>query len=253
MAAATRHGDGQCRLPSTTPRWRSTTRARLQRGLALVLAAADLVGNDSDSDGDTLTVTAWAIRRTARSLVAGQIAFTPAPTTPARPPSPTRSGRPGRHEHRHGQRHRQPVNDAPVAVDDSFDSRRRQGPHDPRRAADLRGNDSDTGHGRDADGDGGGQADQRHGRAIGDGRDRFTPAANFNGTASFTYTISDGNGGTDTATVTVTVTPVNERRWRSTTASSIAEDSAVPTAAADRRWPTTADAGHGDDADGDRP
>ncbi|MFL5346249.1 MAG: Ig-like domain-containing protein, partial [Hyalangium sp.] len=38
----------------------------------------------------------------------------------------------------------------------------------------------------------------------------FTPAANFNGTTSFTYTISDGNGGSATATVTVTVTPVND-------------------------------------------
>ncbi|WP_461076647.1 Ig-like domain-containing protein [Spirosoma flavus] len=39
---------------------------------------------------------------------------------------------------------------------------------------------------------------------------RFTPAANFNGTATFTYTISDGNGGTATASVTITVTPVND-------------------------------------------
>lgn len=33
---------------------------------------------------------------------------------------------------------------------------------------------------------------------------RFTPTANFNGTASFAYTITDGNGGTAGATVTVT-------------------------------------------------
>jgi hypothetical protein len=38
----------------------------------------------------------------------------------------------------------------------------------------------------------------------------FTPTLNFNGTAGFSYTISDGNGGTDTATVSVTVTPVND-------------------------------------------
>jgi hypothetical protein len=37
-----------------------------------------------------------------------------------------------------------------------------------------------------------------------------TPAANFNGSDSFTYTISDGNGGTDTATVTITVTAKND-------------------------------------------
>jgi VCBS repeat-containing protein len=39
---------------------------------------------------------------------------------------------------------------------------------------------------------------------------RYVPAANANGADSFTYTISDGNGGTATATVTVTITPVND-------------------------------------------
>jgi outer membrane protein OmpA-like peptidoglycan-associated protein len=36
----------------------------------------------------------------------------------------------------------------------------------------------------------------------------FTPAADFNGTTTFSYQVSDGNGGSDTATVTVTVRPV---------------------------------------------
>lgn len=43
-----------------------------------------------------------------------------------------------------------------------------------------------------------------------DGTITYTPAANYNGTDSFTYTISDGHGGTATATVSVTVTPVND-------------------------------------------
>src|SRR5207245_9144959 len=38
----------------------------------------------------------------------------------------------------------------------------------------------------------------------------FTPAPDFNGTATISYTISDGNGGNASATVTVTVTPVND-------------------------------------------
>jgi hypothetical protein len=38
----------------------------------------------------------------------------------------------------------------------------------------------------------------------------YTPAANFNGSDSFTYTVSDGRGGTQTATVSVTVNPVND-------------------------------------------
>jgi large repetitive protein len=43
-----------------------------------------------------------------------------------------------------------------------------------------------------------------------DGTITFTPNPNFNGPAVITYTISDGRGGTATATVNVTVTPVND-------------------------------------------
>ncbi|QDU21945.1 Ig-like domain-containing protein [Urbifossiella limnaea] len=39
----------------------------------------------------------------------------------------------------------------------------------------------------------------------------YVPAADFNGTDTFTYTISDGNGGTAVGTVRVTVTAVNDR------------------------------------------
>ncbi len=42
-----------------------------------------------------------------------------------------------------------------------------------------------------------------------DGSVNYIPNANFNGTDTITYTISDGNGGTVTATVTVTVDAVN--------------------------------------------
>ena len=38
----------------------------------------------------------------------------------------------------------------------------------------------------------------------------FTPAANFNGTGSYTYTLSDGRGGTAPGNVSVTVTAVND-------------------------------------------
>ena len=43
-----------------------------------------------------------------------------------------------------------------------------------------------------------------------DGTLEFTPADNFNGPTTITYTITDGNGGTDTAVVDVTVNPVND-------------------------------------------
>ena len=38
-----------------------------------------------------------------------------------------------------------------------------------------------------------------------DGTIGYVPAANFNGTDSFSYTVGDGNGGSATATVNVTV------------------------------------------------
>ena len=38
----------------------------------------------------------------------------------------------------------------------------------------------------------------------------YTPAANFQGTETFTYTVSDGHGGTATGTATVTVTNTND-------------------------------------------
>src|SRR5207249_9618365 len=38
----------------------------------------------------------------------------------------------------------------------------------------------------------------------------YTPAANYNGSDTFSYTIGDGHGGTATATVSLTITAVND-------------------------------------------
>lgn len=54
----------------------------------------------------------------------------------------------------------------------------------------------------------------------------FTPAANYNGPASFTYTVSDGQGGTSTAMVNVNVAAVNDAPTNAAvTLAAIAEDS----------------------------
>jgi outer membrane protein OmpA-like peptidoglycan-associated protein len=58
---------------------------------------------------------------------------------------------------------------------------------------------------------------------------RFTPAAGFSGTTTFTYTVSDGNGGSDTAVVTVTVTPVNDPPTANDDSFAVLEDSAATT------------------------
>ncbi|WP_425617498.1 Ig-like domain-containing protein [Anatilimnocola sp. NA78] len=103
----------------------------------------------------------------------------------------------------------QPKNDAPVGVDDtatvSEDS--------TDNSIDVLANDTsgpDTNETRTVSavtqGSNGGTI------TIGPGGNsvRYTPAANFKGTETFTYTVRDNGGLTDTATVTVTVTDAND-------------------------------------------
>src|SRR6185312_11315708 len=56
---------------------------------------------------------------------------------------------------------------------------------------------------------------------------KYTPAANYNGSDSFTYTVSDSNGGTATGTVTVTITAVNDAPVANADAATVAEDGTV--------------------------
>ncbi|MDQ3704117.1 MAG: cadherin-like domain-containing protein, partial [Chloroflexota bacterium] len=102
------------------------------------------------------------------------------------------------------------VNDAPVAVNDSY-SVNEDGTLTKDAAAGALSNDTDV------DGDtltaakvtGSGPA---HGTLTlnANGSFTYTPNANYNGSDSFDYTVSDGKGGTDTGTVNLTVTAVND-------------------------------------------
>jgi len=96
------------------------------------------------------------------------------------------------------------VNDAPVANDDTATTN-----EDNAATISVLTNDTDV------DGDSlivSGVTQPTNGTAgINlDGTVTYTPNANFNGSDSFTYTISDGNGGTATANVNITVNPVND-------------------------------------------
>lgn len=55
----------------------------------------------------------------------------------------------------------------------------------------------------------------------------YTPAANWNGSDSFTYTIADKDGETDTATVTVTVAPANDAPENGNIVTETDEDTAL--------------------------
>jgi VCBS repeat-containing protein len=118
-----------------------------------------------------------------------------------------------------------PVNDAPLALDDSAST-------DEDAAVDVAvlGNDSDI--------DGGaltvtGASDGAHGTTTYDADSViYTPAPDFFGTDSFTYSVSDGNGGTDSATVTVTVSNVNDAPVANDDSASTDEDTPLVVSAA---------------------
>lgn len=91
-----------------------------------------------------------------------------------------------------------PVNDAPDAVNDSVATKFQTAVTVPVLANDT-----------DIDGDKltvtGASSPNGTVTVNADGTITFTPATGFSGAATITYTVSDGQGGTDTATVTVTV------------------------------------------------
>ena len=208
-----------------------------------VNAASGLLSNDTDVDGNTLTITQFTVSGVAGTFTAGSTAtipsvgtltinangsytFVPAVNYNGAVPVATYTVSDGNGGTDTGTLTIAvtPVNDAPVA-DDEVNST----PEDttltvPASAGVLVG---DT----DVDGDTlavsqftvAGVADTFTAgstatisgvgmlRINADGSYVFTPAANYNGAVPVaTYTVSDGNGGTDTGTLTLTVTPVND-------------------------------------------
>ncbi|MEW6429395.1 MAG: Ig-like domain-containing protein, partial [Thermodesulfobacteriota bacterium] len=119
-----------------------------------------------------------------------------------------------------------PVNDAPVAVNDSVVTAE----DTPVTTVNVLLNDTD------ADGDllsvSGADAVSANGGTVVnnlDGTFTYTPTANFNGGDTFTYTVADGNGGSATGTVTITVTPVNDAPVAVADTAATSEDTSVTT------------------------
>jgi hypothetical protein len=171
-------------------------------------AAATLTGNDTDAEGDTIAIT--AVHNGSNGTVVlngdGTVTFTPTANYfgPATFTYDVSDG--------HGGTDTATVNvdvepnTPPVANDDSLTAVE----DTPKTylASDLIGNDTD------ADGDPlhiSAVSNAQHGNVLlnGNGTVTFTPAADYNGAASFDYTVSDGLD-TDTATASVAVSAVND-------------------------------------------
>ena len=217
-----------------------------------ITVATDILGNDSDVDGDSLTVSAFDTTTAKGGGVTdngdGTWTYTPAHNFGNADDTFTYTVSDGNGGFDTGTVTISvaPVNDAPVAADDSG-STNEDVALPITVATDILGNDSDV------DGDsltvsafdtttakGGGVTDN------GDGTWTYTPAHNFgNADDTFTYTVSDGNGGFDTGTVTISVAPVNDAPVAADDSGSTNEDVALPITVA------TDILGNDSDVDGD--
>ena len=165
-----------------------------------------VLGNDSDPDGDALTVVEVSAptHGTARLTDTGEVVYTPEPDFHGTDSFTYLVGDGS------GLTARAavtvtvlPVNDPPLAVDDAADT-----PEDTPVTISVLGNDSDV------EGDALAVMEvsaPTHGTAAVDtGEVVYTPEPDFHGTDSFTYLVGDGSGLTAQAAVTVTVRPVND-------------------------------------------
>uniref|UniRef100_UPI001481E0D8 Ig-like domain-containing protein n=1 Tax=Vibrio harveyi TaxID=669 RepID=UPI001481E0D8 len=182
----------------------------------------DVLANDSDPENDTLTITAASVpaEQGTVTIVDGKLEFTPAENFNGDATiSYTISD---------GQLTDDatvavtvnPVNDAPVAVDDTVTT-----DEDTAVTIDVLANDSDPENDQLTITNASVPAEQGT-VAIVDGKLVFTPAENFNGDATISYTISDGEL-SDDATVAVTVNPANDAPVAVNDAVSTDEDTAV--------------------------
>jgi CshA-type fibril repeat protein len=182
----------------------------------------DALANDSDPDGDTLTVTsASATNGTVSVNPDGTIAYTPnANFSGTDTVTYTISDGRGGSDTSTVSITVNAVNDAPVAADDNVTTN-----EDTPRTINVLANDTDV----DGDSLTVDSASATNGSVTinPDGTLTYTPNADFNGVDTITYTISDGNGGTSTATATITVNAVNDNPVANDDTATVAEDGSV--------------------------
>ncbi|OQY22801.1 MAG: hypothetical protein B6I35_05225, partial [Anaerolineaceae bacterium 4572_32.2] len=186
----------------------------------------DVLANDSDSDGDSLTVN--SVTQPGHGTVTNNgddVVYTPDANYNGDDSfTYTVSDGAGGTDSATVSVTVNPVNDAPDAVDDTAETS-----EDTAVNIDVLANDSDPeGDSLTIDS----VTQPNHGTVTVtvtvNGDDVvYTPDANYNGDDSFTYTISDGAGGADSATVSVTVNPVNDAPDAVDDTAETSEDTAV--------------------------
>ena len=182
----------------------------------------DVLTNDTDPDGDPLTVFAVSVPPNGTVVINpdGTVTYTPNPNFEGADSFTydADDGQDGRSTGRVDVTVT-PVNDPPVAVDDNAST-----PEDTSVTIEVLLNDSDQ------DGDAltitAVSAAPNGTAVINVGTVIYTPNSDFNGADTFTYTISDGQASA-TATVTVDVTPVNDSPVALDDSYSVNEDSAL--------------------------
>ncbi|MBL8625624.1 MAG: tandem-95 repeat protein [Myxococcales bacterium] len=172
----------------------------------LAIAASALLANDTDPEGQTLTVTAVGNPTNGTvALAGGTVTFTPTANVSGAASFQYTVSDGAATDTGLVTVTITAVNDPPVAVDDA----RTTAEDTPLAitATSLTANDTDV--------DGGALTVTAVGNptngtvGLAGGTVTFTPTANVSGTASFEYTVSDG-AATDTGLVTVTITAVND-------------------------------------------
>ena len=168
----------------------------------LSINASTLLGNDTDPDGNPLSiVSVQGATHGSVALVGGNVVFTPdANYNGSATFTYTVSDGQGGLSTATVTLGIKPVNDAPVAVADSATTN-----EDTPVTINVLANDTDV----DGDSLTVTGATASNGTVVVNANNTlsFTPASNFSGTALIQYSISDGKGGTASAQVTVTVTP----------------------------------------------
>lgn len=179
---------------------------------ALSIPGASLTANDTDVDGDSLSVVAVSASSSQSgtvALVGSTISYTPAANFSGSDTfTYTVSDGQGGNATAIVTVSVTPVNDAPLATADTLTTT--EDTALSVAGASLTANDTDVDGGSlsvvavSASSSQSGTVELVGSTVV------YTPAANFNGSDTFSYTVSDGRGGSAAATVTVNVTPVND-------------------------------------------